>query len=66
MIERFDPLKGEMLRVLDETGVAAGDLEPRLEAEDLKIVCPCNFLVHETYKGKEDGECWCGLFIRRK
>ena len=35
-------------------------------AEDLKIVCPCNFLVHETYKGKEDGECWCGLFIRRK
>ena len=35
-------------------------------AEDLKIICPCNFLVHETYKGKEDGECWCGLFIRRK
>lgn len=35
-------------------------------AEDIKIICPCNFLVHETYKGKEDGECWCGLFIRRK
>jgi ferredoxin-thioredoxin reductase catalytic chain len=34
--------------------------------EDLKIVCPCNFLIHETYKGKDDGECWCGLFIRRK
>jgi ferredoxin-thioredoxin reductase catalytic subunit len=34
--------------------------------EDLKIVCPCNFLVHETYKGREEGECWCGLFIRRK
>ena len=34
--------------------------------EDLKLVCPCNFLVHETYKGKKDGECWCGLFIRRK
>jgi ferredoxin-thioredoxin reductase catalytic chain len=34
--------------------------------EDLKLVCPCNFLIHETYKGKEDGECWCGLFIRRK
>jgi ferredoxin-thioredoxin reductase catalytic chain len=34
--------------------------------EDLKIVCPCNFLIHETYKGKEDGECWCGLFVRRK
>ncbi len=34
--------------------------------EDLKIVCPCNFIIHETYKDKEDGECWCGLFIRRK
>jgi ferredoxin-thioredoxin reductase catalytic chain len=34
--------------------------------EDLKLVCPCNFIAHETYKGKEDGECWCGLFIRRK
>lgn len=31
--------------------------------EDLKIVCPCNFLVHETYK--EKGECWCGLFVKR-
>ncbi len=34
--------------------------------EDLKLVCPCNFLIHETYKHKEDGECWCGLFVRRK
>jgi ferredoxin-thioredoxin reductase catalytic subunit len=34
--------------------------------EDLKLVCPCNFQIHETYKDKEDGECWCGLFIRRK
>lgn len=34
--------------------------------EDLKLVCPCNFLIHDTYKGKEDGECWCGLFVRRK
>jgi ferredoxin-thioredoxin reductase catalytic subunit len=33
--------------------------------EDLKIVCPCNFLVHETYKGVDKGECWCGLFIKR-
>jgi ferredoxin-thioredoxin reductase catalytic subunit len=33
--------------------------------QDSKIVCPCNFLIHETYKGKEKGECWCGLFIRR-
>lgn len=35
-------------------------------AEDLKLVCPCNFIAHETYKGKPDGECWCGLFVRRK
>lgn len=34
--------------------------------EDLKLICPCNFLIHETYKDKEDGECWCGLFVRRK
>jgi ferredoxin-thioredoxin reductase catalytic chain len=34
--------------------------------EDLKLICPCNFLIHESYKDKEDGECWCGLFIRRK
>ncbi len=34
--------------------------------EDLKLVCPCNFLIHETYKDKEDGECWCGLFLREK
>lgn len=34
--------------------------------EDLKLVCPCNFRIHETYKDKDDGECWCGLFVRRK
>jgi ferredoxin-thioredoxin reductase catalytic chain len=34
--------------------------------EDLKLVCPCNFAIHETYKGKPDGECWCSLFVRRK
>ncbi len=34
--------------------------------EDLKLICPCNFLIHETYKDKENGECWCGLFVRRK
>jgi ferredoxin-thioredoxin reductase catalytic subunit len=33
--------------------------------EDMKLVCPCNFLIHETYKGKDAGECWCGLFVRR-
>lgn len=33
--------------------------------EDSKLVCPCNFLAHETYKGLKNGECWCGLFVRR-
>ena len=33
--------------------------------EDLKICCPCNFLIHETYKGVAGGECWCGLFKKR-
>jgi ferredoxin-thioredoxin reductase catalytic chain len=34
--------------------------------KDLKLVCPCNFRIHETYKDKEDGECWCGLFVKKK
>ncbi|MFP4081868.1 MAG: ferredoxin-thioredoxin reductase catalytic domain-containing protein [Candidatus Aminicenantes bacterium] len=34
--------------------------------QDLKLVCPCNFVIHETYKDKVEGECWCGLFVRRK
>jgi ferredoxin-thioredoxin reductase catalytic chain len=41
--------------------LATGDF-----VEDLKLVCPCNFIVHETYAGKPDGECWCSLFVRRK
>ena len=34
--------------------------------EDLKLVCPCNFRIHDTFKDNANGECWCGLFIRRK
>ena len=33
--------------------------------EDAKLVCPCNFIAHETYKGVLKGECWCGLFVKR-
>jgi ferredoxin-thioredoxin reductase catalytic chain len=33
--------------------------------EDLKLICPCNFPIHETYRGLPHGECWCGLFVRR-
>ncbi|MCJ7611100.1 MAG: hypothetical protein MUP19_02460 [Candidatus Aminicenantes bacterium] len=34
-------------------------------AEDSQLVCPCHFRIHETYKGQDKGECWCGLFVRR-
>lgn len=34
--------------------------------KDLKLVCPCNFLIHETFKDIEEGECWCGLFKKRR
>ncbi|MEM2943728.1 MAG: ferredoxin-thioredoxin reductase catalytic domain-containing protein [Methanomassiliicoccales archaeon] len=34
----------------------------RMEA-DLKLICPCNFKSQERWR--EDGECWCGLFVRR-
>jgi ferredoxin-thioredoxin reductase catalytic subunit len=30
---------------------------------DLKLVCPCNFQIQQSYK--ERGECWCGLFAKR-
>jgi pyruvate dehydrogenase E1 component alpha subunit len=36
MIEKFDPLKGERLQVLDETGTPRAGLEPVLPAEDLR------------------------------
>ncbi len=41
--------------------LATGDFK-----QDLILVCPCNFAIHETYRGKADGECWCSLFVRRK
>lgn len=34
--------------------------------KDVKLICPCNFLIHETFKDKDDGECWCGLFVKRR
>ena len=30
--------------------------------KDLKLVCPCNFLIQKTWK--ENGECWCSLFVK--
>ena len=30
---------------------------------DLKLICPCNFKIQDTWTKK--GECWCGLFVKR-
>lgn len=34
------------------------------EVKDLNLICPCNFKILKTWK--EYGECWCGLFVRRR
>lgn len=31
--------------------------------KDLKLVCPCNFKIQNTWK--EKGECWCSLFVKK-
>ena len=36
MIERFDPLKGERLQILDEAGAVRADLEPALPGDELR------------------------------
>ena len=38
MIEKYGPLKGEMLQILDEKGQVKPDLEPKLEASDLRRI----------------------------
>ncbi|RPI97256.1 MAG: pyruvate dehydrogenase (acetyl-transferring) E1 component subunit alpha, partial [Candidatus Aminicenantes bacterium] len=38
MIERFDPLKGERLRILDDEGRAAPDLDPGLADAELRTL----------------------------
>jgi ferredoxin-thioredoxin reductase catalytic subunit len=30
---------------------------------DLRLICPCNFPSQKTWE--EEGECWCGLFLRK-
>jgi ferredoxin-thioredoxin reductase catalytic subunit len=29
---------------------------------DLELLCPCNFKHHDTWRN--EGRCWCGLFVR--
>ena len=71
----LNPDKARVEMLLD--GVMANELNHGLKYcpcrlatgdynEDLKLVCPCNFGIHETYRGKPDGECWCSLFLRRR
>jgi len=31
---------------------------------DLELICPCNFKIQQTWKN--DGRCWCGLFVKKK
>ena len=38
MIEQYGPLKGEKLQILDERGQVRPDLEPKLDASDLKRI----------------------------
>jgi ferredoxin-thioredoxin reductase catalytic subunit len=32
-------------------------------SKDLELLCPCNFTVQKKYE--QQGECWCGLFVKR-
>jgi ferredoxin-thioredoxin reductase catalytic chain len=64
---------GEMIR-----GLAEGILENQKnhglkycpcritkgDESDLKLICPCNFLIQHTWR--EVGECWCGLYVKRE
>lgn len=38
--------------------ITTGDFEA-----DCKLICPCNFRIQQSYK--QQGECWCGLFVKR-
>jgi len=38
-------------------------LTKRIE-EDLRLICPCNFPSQKQWK--EQGECWCSLFVKVK
>jgi ferredoxin-thioredoxin reductase catalytic subunit len=30
---------------------------------DLKLICPCNFKIHDTWT--KNGRCWCNLFVKK-
>ena len=31
---------------------------------DLELICPCNFKTQDNWDKR--GDCWCGLFVKRK
>ena len=31
---------------------------------DLELICPCNFEAQQTWR--EQGRCWCGLFVKKQ
>ena len=31
------------------------------KADDIKLICPCNFKAQKIWQ--EKGECWCSLFV---
>lgn len=31
---------------------------------DLELICPCNFKIQSVWKN--EGRCWCGLFVKRR
>jgi ferredoxin-thioredoxin reductase catalytic chain len=31
---------------------------------DLGLLCPCNFKRHDSRR--EEGRCWCGLFVKKE
>lgn len=31
---------------------------------DLELICPCNFKIQDNWNKR--GDCWCGLFVKRK
>ena len=51
------------IRIWREGDVAVGVSLTGDRQADINLVCPCNFKVQRTWK--ENGECWCGLFVKK-
>lgn len=39
-------------------------LRDETKEKDLELICPCNFEIQKNWDKK--GDCWCGLFVKRK